>query len=104
MALEFRVVGIFQRNNQNLSTDPNVFHFKDYVKFNGKVKYAYAALMSIDINTDQGIKDYAIQVLAGPHPLDPNAAEGILTIRGTPIGENTKFFGNAQYIIIADTE
>lgn len=103
LTLEVKVVGTFQRNNENLATDPNTFHYKDYIKFNGKVNYAVAALCSININCKSGIKNYGIRVLAGPHPHDSNAVEGVVIINGeSEAGEQIS--ADVEYIVIADTE
>lgn len=103
MALEIKVVGTFQRNTDNLATTPNTFHYKDYVKFSGKVNYACAALCSININSNSGVKNYGIRVLAGPHPNDPNAAEGVIMINGES-KEGEQIYADAEYMIIADIE
>ncbi|KXJ36541.1 hypothetical protein AX282_21320 [Bacillus spizizenii] len=103
MALEIKVVGTFQRNPQNFATEPNKFHFKDYVRFSGRVNYACAALCSININSNSGIKNYGIRVLAGPHPEDPNAAEGVIIINGETT-EGEQISADAEYMIIADIE
>ncbi|MFJ5745646.1 hypothetical protein ACQKNT_24590 [Bacillus cereus] len=99
MGFEIKVVGTFQRNQQNLAEQPNTFRYKDLIRFDKRVKYAYAAINGLFINENPSLQSYGVRVLTGVSEHDPYIVEGHILGNGQDEANL-----DVEYIVFAEVE
>ncbi|EJR08784.1 hypothetical protein P4409_05055 [Bacillus thuringiensis] len=105
MALEFRLMDI-ARNKQNYAEQPNRFYYKDFIKFDKRVKQAFTMMNGISLNSRSGISSLNVKVLPMIDPNDPTVVIGTITGNTAPVDTESKepIIFDMQYVLIVEVE